>query len=141
MLGGNPSFIFSLLFTFLESWSYYLCRNFVVSFFLFDVPSLASNALKVRGIELLYKKQILCACYTKILKSPEFYLFLIIFESKPYAFIYLSLVLSFFIWAVEVTRKIQSLQILPLFCIRLFYHRPMWYSRGGVPHWRLVNSS
>ena len=37
------------------------------------------------------------ACCTKILKSPEFYLFLIFFYRKPDAFIYLSLVLSLFI--------------------------------------------
>ena len=36
------------------------------------------------------------------------------FDSKPDAFIYLSLVLSFFIWAAEVPRQIQSLQTVQI---------------------------
>ena len=65
-------------------------------FIWFFVPSLASNALKVRGVVLLSRNIILSFTVQKS-KISEFYLFLVFLDSKPDTFIYLSLVLTFLI--------------------------------------------
>ena len=130
-----------------------------VLFFLFsshEVVASVANSLYLFFVPLLHWKcEVLFCCpetdfcpsLFENQKISEFYLFLIFLDSNLDTFIYLSIVLSFLIWATEVPRKIQSLQTFQFLtgsafiCIRLFYYHQMWYSRGGIPHWDLVKSS
>ena len=66
-LGGNPSFLSVLFLLFLSNGVVASVSTSLYLFVLFFVPSLASNALKVRGIVLLSKNRF----YAPVAKNLE----------------------------------------------------------------------
>ena len=108
MLGDNPSFTFSFILLFLNSWSCFLCSNFIVFFsfgFLCQVYPLMHWKCEVL---FCCPETDFCPSLFKNPKISEFYIFLKLLDSKPDTFIYLSLVFTFWIWVTEVPRKTRS---------------------------------
>ena len=117
-MGDNPlSFCFQFLLLFLSQGCCCLYQLLCILWFSFLCQEVASNALKVRGVDLLFRNIFCAPRCRKSLKSSDRDLFLKRFDSKPNTFIYFSLVLSFLIWAIEVCILIRSLQPV------LFFHR------------------
>ena len=89
MLGGNPSFTFSCFLLFLSLEVVASVATSLYLFFLFSVPSLASNALKVRSVVSQSRNGILSFNVRKSKNSQNFIFFSEIFRQRDWYF-YLS---------------------------------------------------